>query len=98
MSEILRGAFEEAQSQAARLPSEAVAVVIFTFAADGTCAPVLAAEPEAVPMVAGRLMDVTGAMLDELTGDCHEEPPASSAEMVQAERIAAQAIKRAAKR
>lgn len=104
MNELLRYAFDEASRQAARLPGDPVAVVIYTFAADGTCAPVLGAEPEVIPMVVRRLVE----MLDELAENCHEEPAAQGvlnseetpapAELTDAERIAARAIRKAARR
>ena len=66
MNELLRDAIAEATSEAAKLPSEAVAVVILVFTAEGTAAPILAVDEDAVKMVTRRLGPVVDDMVAQI--------------------------------
>lgn len=97
MSELIHLAFDEATEQAARLPSEPVGAVVFLFSADGTGAPILACEDDAVPLIAGRLMQVAKDMLRQLNGgqDVGDDARDDRRDLLEAERITVQVITKA---
>jgi hypothetical protein len=68
MNELMRCAFDEATAEAAKLSDEPVAVVVLVFSKNGTAAPIMAIEEDAVQMVIHRLGEVVDHMVTELVG------------------------------